>query len=126
MRVRVLGMAAATLLVASGCSSDTDDVLAAWKAAGETPGEFKDAGAKLAGGECRAGRVSGLDATLCRFDSAEKARAAEEAGYALVGSAVGTSVAAGRLVLVLADPRKEDPSGRRINALAKAFQAEAR
>ena len=114
------------VLLVAGCSSGTDDVLEAWKAAGESPSGFSDVGEKLPGGKCQAGKVSGLDATVCTFDSAEKAQQAEEAGWKLVGNAVGSSVASGKLVLVIADPRKEDPSGRRINTLLKAYQKETR
>ncbi len=114
------------VLLGAGCSSGMDDVIDAWKAAGESPSAFTDAGEKLPGGKCQAGKVSGLDATVCVFDSAEKARQAEEAGWKLVGNAVGSAVVSGKTVLVIADPRKEDPSGRRINTLVKAYQDETR
>lgn len=109
-------------LLLAGCSSSADDVLDAWKAAGETPSGFTDVGEKLPGGKCKAGKVSGLDATVCVFDSAEKAQKAEEGGWALVGTAVGSAVVSGKWVLVISDPRKEDPSGRRMNVLVKAYQ----
>ncbi|WP_375758796.1 hypothetical protein [Corallococcus exercitus] len=114
------------VLLVAGCSSGVDDVLAAWKAAGESPSAFTDVGEKLPGGKCQAGKVSGLEATVCVFDSADKARQAEEAGWALVGNAVGSAVVSGKTVLVIADPKKEDPSGRRINALVKAYQDKTR
>ncbi|NTX14994.1 hypothetical protein HUA76_29800 [Myxococcus sp. CA056] len=114
------------LLLVAGCSSGVDDVLDAWKAAGESPSAFTDVGEKLPGGKCRAGKVSGLDATVCVFESTEKARQAEESGWTLVGNAAGAATVSGKMVLVIADPRKEDPSGRRINALVKAFQGETR
>ena len=114
------------LLLLVGCSSGVDDVMAAWKAAGEAPSAFTDVGEKLPGGKCQAGKVSGLEATLCVFDSAEKAQQAEEAGWQMVGTAVGSAVVSGKLVLVISDPRKEDPSGRRINTLVKAFQSKTR
>ena len=113
-------------LLVAGCSSGVDDVLKAWKEAGESPSAFTDVGEKLPGGKCQAGTVSGLDATVCVFDSAEKAQQAEEAGWKLVGNTVGSAVVSGKLLLILADPRKEDPSGRRINALLKAYQQETR
>ena len=113
-------------LLMAGCSSGADDVIDAWKAAGETPSAFTDVGEKLPGGKCQAGKVSGLDATVCVFDSAEKAQQAEEAGWKLVGNSVGSTVVSGKTVLVIADPRKEDPSGRRINTLVKAYQKETR
>lgn len=43
-----------------------------------------------------------------------------------MGNAVGSSVASGKTVLVIADPRKEDPSGRRITPRVKAYQKETR
>ncbi|MCP3137924.1 hypothetical protein [Pyxidicoccus xibeiensis] len=113
-------------LLVAGCSSGVDEVVAAWKAAGESPSAFTDAGEKLPGGKCQAGKVSGLEATVCTFESTEKAQQAEEAGWKLVGNSVGSTVVSGKLVLVIADPRKEDPSGRRINTLVKAFQSETR
>ncbi len=114
------------LLLLAACSNGSEDVIEAWKKAGQSTGEFKDVGEKLPGGKCFAGKVAGLDATVCDFDSAEKAQQAEEAGWKLVGNAVGSAVVSGKLVLVIADPRKEDPSGRRINALLKAYQKETR
>ncbi|MFP2904180.1 hypothetical protein ACLESD_03715 [Pyxidicoccus sp. 3LFB2] len=113
-------------LLVAGCSSGADDVIDAWKAAGESPSAFTDVGEKLPGGKCQAGKVSGLEATLCFFDSTEKATQAEEAGWKLVGNSVGSTVVSGKTVLVIADPRKEDPTGRRINALVKAYQKETR
>jgi hypothetical protein len=113
-------------LLGAGCSSDVDDVVAAWKSAGESPSGFADAGEKLPGGKCQAGKVSGLEATVCIFDSPDKAKQAEEAGWKLVGNAVGSAVVSGKTVLVVADPRKEDPTGRRINVLVKAYQDETR
>ncbi|RKG59374.1 hypothetical protein D7X30_09895 [Corallococcus sp. AB011P] len=123
--MRRLSLPLVALLMA-GCSSPVDDVLGAWKKAGESPSAFTDAGEKLPGGKCQAGKVSGLDATLCVFDSAETARKAEEAGWGLIGDVVGSAVVSGKTLLVIADPRKEDPSGRRINALVKAYQDETR
>lgn len=111
-------------LLVAGCSSGADDVIDAWKAAGESPSAFTDAGEKLPGGKCQAGKVSGLETTVCVFDSTEKAQQAEDAGWKLVGNSVGSAVVSGKMVLVIADPRKEDPTGRRINALVKAYQKE--
>ncbi|RKH23209.1 hypothetical protein D7Y13_29500 [Corallococcus praedator] len=113
-------------LVLAGCSRDADDILDAWKAEGEAPSGFTDVGEKLPGGKCKAGKVSGLEATLCSFDSAAKADQAQAAGWSLVGDAVGSAVVSGKWVLVIADPRQEDPSGRRINALVKLYQDKTR
>ncbi len=114
------------LLLLAACSSGGEDVIAAWKKAGHTPGEFKDVGEKLPGGKCVAGRVAGLDATVCDFSDAEQARKAEDAGWELVGSAVGSSIVSGKVLLVVADSRKEDPSGRRINDVIRTFQQTTR
>ncbi len=114
------------VLLVTGCSSGADDVVEAWKAAGESPSAFSDSGEKLPGGKCQSGKVSGLEATVCVFDSASSASKAEEAGWKLVGNAVGSAVVSGKAVLVISDPRKEDPTGRRINALVKTFQQETR
>ncbi|MGE6761652.1 hypothetical protein ACQKGO_26815 [Corallococcus interemptor] len=123
--MRRKGVALGALLLA-GCSSSADDVLDAWKAAGESPSGFTDVGEKLPGGKCQAGKVSGLEATVCLFDGAEQAKKAEEAGWALIGDAVGSTVVSGKWVLVVSDPRKEDPSGRRMNALVKTYQQKTR
>jgi hypothetical protein len=114
------------LLLLAACGNGTKDVLDAWREAGQPPGEFKDVGEKLPGGKCFAGKVAGLDATLCDFKEAELAKKAEDEGWALVGNAVGSSVASGKVLLVIADPRKEDPSGRRLNELIETFQRTTR
>jgi hypothetical protein len=114
------------LLLLAACGSGTEDVLTAWRKAGQSPGEFKDVGEKLPGGKCFAGKVAGLDATLCDFKDVEVARKAEDAGWELVGNAVGSSIASGKVLLVIADPRKEDPSGRRLNELIQTFRRTTR
>jgi hypothetical protein len=114
--------AAVVTLCAAGCSSPADSVTKAWKGAGHTVTDLKPAEKELAGGKCSAGAADGLDVTLCEYGDAEAAKKAEEAGFELVGKVVGTSVAAGKMVLVVADTRKEDPSGRRLNELVKVFR----
>ena len=114
------------LLLLVACSGGPEDVIEAWKKAGQSTGEFKDVGEKLPGGKCVTGRVAGLDATLCNFKEAELARKAEDSGWELVGNAVGSSVVSGKVLLVIADPRKEDPSGRRINDLIQTFRQTTR
>ncbi len=114
------------LLLLAACSSSPEDVIDAWRKAGQSPGEFKDVGEKLPGGKCFAGKVAGLDATVCEFKEAEQARKAEDAGWELVGNTVGSSLASGKVLLVIADPRKEDPSGRRINEVIQTFRQETR
>jgi hypothetical protein len=126
MGARMRAAVLAAVLLGAGCTSGSDAVLEAWRKAGQTPGTFSDAGSKLEGGKCRAGSVSGLSVTLCEFESEEAAKKGAEAGWELVGNTVGSSLASGKLVLVVADPRKEDPAGRRIDSVVRTFQAETR
>ncbi|HYO67293.1 MAG TPA: hypothetical protein VEU33_14550 [Archangium sp.] len=114
------------LLLLAACSAGPEDVIEAWKKAGQSTGEFKDVGEKLPGGKCVTGRVAGLDATLCEFKEAEQARRAEDSGWELVGNAVGSAIVSGKVLLVSADPRTEDPSGRRLNDLIQTFQRTTR
>jgi len=118
----VVPAAAIAALAAAGCSSSQESVTRAWSDKGHAVGELKPAAKGLPEGKCSAGTVDGLDVTLCEFGDAEAAKNAEEAGFDLVGKVVGSSVAAGKLVLVIADTKKEDPSGRRMNELVKLFR----
>jgi hypothetical protein len=56
---------------------------------------------------------------LCNFASPAEAKAAEDQGLTWVGGVTGTSQAHGAALVVLADRRKTDPSGRTINRLMK-------
>lgn len=104
-----------------------DAVVAAWGQAGLAPTGFqKMPVAQLGARSCHAGVVSGVDATLCEYADAAKAKAAEVAGVTAIGETTGVSLSAGNLLLVLADRRKADPSGRSINALAQVFQKQRR
>lgn len=132
MRTTVLVLIAA--LAAAACGDDgkgappstvggVDGVLEAWKKAGLTVSAFDAAdGAKYAGGDCKAGQVNGIDAVLCTYASPELAKAAEPKGLEVVGEATGSSIAEGRVLLVVADRRKADPEGRTINQTTKVFR----
>jgi hypothetical protein len=137
MRTTILVLAAA--LAAAGCEKSdgkgappatmggVDAVLDAWKQAGLTVGVFDPAdGAKYGGGECRAGQVNGIDAVLCHYASPELAKAAEAKGLEAVGEATGSSIAEGRVLLLVADRRKVDPEGRTINQTTKVFRGRGR
>jgi len=50
---------------------------------------------------------------------AAEAKAAEDAGLTWVGDTTGASQAAGKVLVVVADRRKGDPSGRTINQMMK-------
>ena len=119
-------------LALAACSKDaksnpgggtTDDaVLGEWKKAGLEVSAFTDADAKkYTATSCRGGTVGGVDVVLCRYDSGEDAKAAEDNGLAAVADATGAALAHGARLLVVADRRKADPTGRTIDAITRAF-----
>ena len=93
-----------------------------WSKAGMAPGTFGPTKVSVGGGRCRGGNINGLDATLCEFDDVAAAKRAEAAGLAEIRGVTGLALAEGKLLLVLADPKQTDPSGRSMNELAKAFR----
>lgn len=117
-------MGACLLAWGVGCSRADDKVLKAWESGGQTVSEFAKVEGRLEGGECREGRVSGLEALVCRFDGKDAATQAEDAAWKLVGSDVGSVLVRDRWLLMVSDPRKEDPSGRRINDVVETFRAQ--
>ena len=122
---RGLIMAAALAALACGkgdSESGSGAVLAAWAKAGMKPGSFEPTKEGIGGGRCRGGNINGLDATLCEFDDVAAAKRAEAAGLAEIRGVTGLALAEGKLLLVLADPKQTDPSGRSMNELAKAFR----
>ena len=119
MTKRLIALTALTLV---GCTSPVERVTKMWNEGGHSSTEFTDVGEKVRGGKCSAGTVAGMSATICEFASAEEAGKAQESGWELLGGAVGSSVAAGKILLVIADPKKEDPSGRRLNELINSFR----
>jgi len=107
----------------TGAGAGVEAIVGAWKAKGLEPSAFVPSPeVKLDGARCRAGTISGLDATLCEFADEAAARKAEPAGRALVGETTGAAIASGRLLLVVADRRSADPNGRRINEITKTFR----
>jgi len=108
---------------APSTTGGVDGVIDAWKKAGLTVGKFDAAdGAKYGGGECKAGLVNSIEAVLCTYASPELAKAAEPKGLATIGEATGSSLAEGRVLLVVVDRRKADPEGRTINQATKIFR----
>jgi hypothetical protein len=93
-------------------------VIAAWKDANLTPSALTPATVAV-GKDCQSGTVEGIDVLLCSFASADEAKAAEDQGLTWIGQATGASQARGAALIVLADRRKADPSGRTINRLLK-------
>jgi hypothetical protein len=100
-------------------------VLDTWKQAGLTVSAFTPADGHAVGGTCQSGTVGGVDVVLCSFKDAAAAKKAEDAGYVTVGETTGVSIAQGTMLLIAADRRKVDPSGRTINQMAKLFRGNA-
>jgi hypothetical protein len=122
MRIIILALA---LLACGKSGSDKsagggarDAVLEAWKSAKLTPSAMTPATVTFAK-DCQSGTVEGVDVLLCSFASAAEAKAAEEQGLTWINQVTGASQAHGTALVVLADRRKTDPSGRTINRLMK-------
>jgi len=121
-------LAAAAALTACGddkgaAPSTSAGVVDAWKAAGLTVSALSPAQLPvLAATSCQSGTINGVEITLCVFPDAAAARAAEPKGLTLVGAATGTSIAQTTMLLVVADRRKVDPSGRTIDRLTRVFR----
>jgi hypothetical protein len=95
-----------------------DPVIDAWKTAKLVASALTPATVAF-GKDCRSGTIEGLELLLCRYPTPAEAKAAEDKGYGWVGQATGASQAHGAALIVLADRRKVDPSGRTINRLMK-------
>jgi hypothetical protein len=96
--------------------SSRDGVIAAWKKAGLEPSSFTPAITQV-GKDCASATVNKLDVLVCMFGSEQEAKVAEDNGLAWIGDATGASRAQGSTLIVVADRRKADPSGRTINQL---------
>lgn len=106
-----------------GSKASADAVVAAWKAAKLDVSAMTDVDPKpYSATTCRGGTVSGIDVVVCSYGSGEDAQAAEDLGLAQIGSATGAALVRGTRLLVVADRRKVDPSGRTIDAITKAFK----
>jgi len=123
-RGAALVIAAAAAL--AGCSKDAaapagprDAVLAAWKAEQLAPAAALVPAKVAFAADCQTGAVGEIDVLLCNFASPAEAKAAEVAGLAWIGAATGASQAHGAALVVVADRKKADPSGRTINKLLK-------
>lgn len=118
-----------TALALAACSKDDggaksdDTVVAEWKRAGLEVSPLTEADAKTYDATtCRGGTVAGVDVVLCTYDSGEDAKAAEEAAIASLTDVTGAAIAKGNRLLVVADRRKSDPSGRSIDAITRGFR----
>lgn len=126
MRALVLVALVAAACEDGGGATSAKTIVDGWKADGLDLGAFADAsGDAFGGGKCRAGTVASLDTTVCEFPDAKAAKTAEKAGEKAIGETTGISMAAGRLLLVVADRKKADPEGRKMNQIAAAFRKRA-
>ena len=114
------------ILAIAGCGNGAgptgnaarDAVIEAWKKGGLTPSPMTPATVAFAK-DCQSGTVGAVDVLVCVFPSAAEAKAAEDAGLGWVGDTTGASQARGAALIVVADRRKSDPSGRTINQMMK-------
>jgi hypothetical protein len=97
-------------------------VVDAWKQAGLTVSAMTADQSGAIGKDCTAGTVSGVDVVLCKFATTDEAKAAEAKGYEWVGATTGTALAHANMLVVVADRRKADPTGRTINTITKTFR----
>jgi hypothetical protein len=95
-----------------------DAVLEAWKADKLAPSALA-AQTVAFGKDCQGGAVEGIEILVCNYPSPAEAKAAEDAGLGWVGQATGASQARGAALVVLADRKKADPSGKTMNRLLK-------
>ncbi len=111
-----------SIVFAAACNSGpAGDFTGAWKLAGLDPQGFTSVESNL-GGKCQAGKISGVDTTVCEYETADAAKQAEAAGLAQVGDTTGASLAQGKYLLVLADRGRADPNGKKIHDIAAAFR----
>jgi hypothetical protein len=121
------GLFLATLLGLTACeeasSGQTDSIVAGWRKAGLTPTVFSQLeDESLKPGKCQQGKVDGLAVVLCEYADAAAAHAAQNTGLGHVGETTGLALAADKLLLVVSDPDKSDPTGRKVNQIATSFR----
>ena len=118
------------LASAAACEEDPiagtesrDQVVTAWREASLTPTKLtKNAESiGIAGGDCRQGKVAGLQVDLCEYKDALAADGAKEKGLARIGSSTGAALVRDRYLLVVADVDKVDVHGKTLNKVAKIF-----
>ena len=109
------------VVVIAGCHKTSgptsrDGVIDAWKKGGLQPSAFTEAKTDI-GKDCASGTVNKLDVLVCTFPSDKEAKAAEDAGLKWVGDTTGASRAQGDVLIVVADRKKADPTGKVINQI---------
>lgn len=101
-----------------GSSDARQPILEAWKGGGLAPSALEVAKTDV-GSDCKAGVLNAVELMLCVYPTAEEANAAHERGLTWVGDATGAAKVSGSVLVVVADRRKVDPSGKTINQLLK-------
>ena len=109
------------VLLIAGCHKKSgptsrDGAIYAWKKGGLDPSEFTEAKTDI-GKDCASGTVNKLDVLVCTYASDKEAKAAEDAGLKWVGDTTGASRAQGDLLIVVADRKKADVTGKVINQI---------
>lgn len=96
---------------------------AALEASGLSVQNLEEAKGLIPGADaCQQGEIDGLDTAICEFSDEATAQAAEPKSHAwIAGAHSGAAIASGRVLLVLADRDEVDVSGKRIDAIVKAF-----
>lgn len=118
---KVVADAEAAELAAAAWAADVQRL---WVERELSPGGFARVdGAGLGGGACVAGAVSAIDVTLCDYTDASAADAAKSGGLASIGDNTGAAVVANGRMLVVADRKRADPSGRSVQAIIDGFRA---
>ena len=125
----------ATALTIAGCKKTPEGaakvksaafhqpVLAAFKQAGLTVGQFEPSAAKpYKARSCVRGEVDQFDVMLCQYESEATAQEMEKNPDQFVGGApTGAVRRAKTIVLAVADRNKVDLKGKKINKLLKTF-----
>lgn len=104
-------------------SGQSDGIVEAWRKAGLTPTVFsKLEDESLKPGKCQQGKVDGLAVVLCEYADSTAAHAAQNTGLGHIGENTGLALAADKMLLIVSDPEKSDPAGRKINQIATAYR----
>lgn len=114
--------ALALLMLLAACDKGPSDprtpIIDAWKSGGLAPSALEVTKSDV-GTDCKAGVLNAVELMLCVYPTAEEANAAHDKGLAWVGEATGAAKVSGTVLVVVADRRKVDPSGKTINKLLK-------
>ncbi|MGE0398195.1 MAG: hypothetical protein AB7T06_15945 [Kofleriaceae bacterium] len=116
--MRALALVALLAACDKGPGDPRAPIVEAWKSGGLAPSALEVAKTDV-GADCKAGVLNAVELMLCVYPTAEEAKAAHDKGLAWVGDATGAAKVSGTVLVVVADRRKVDPSGKTINQLLK-------